>query len=108
MTERLSHLFHFLEASPTDSFTLYSIAYEYMNQGKYQEALSYFERLKSVDPAYVGLYYHLGHTLIYLGKPSDAMIVFREGIEVARQKRDFHAQGELQRALTQAEDEAEA
>ena len=71
----LERLFSFLETAPNDSFTLYSIAYEYKKLQNYKEARQYFSRLKENDPAYVGLYYHLGGVLEQLDQPEAAMQV---------------------------------
>ena len=59
-TDRIKQLMSFLEKEPTDGFTLYSLAYEHLKGGDLNKAEIYFNRLKSLDPMYVGLYYHLG------------------------------------------------
>jgi tetratricopeptide (TPR) repeat protein len=108
MTHRLQQLFDFLEADPDDSFTLYSIAFEYLSAQRWEEARDWFLRLRAAHPGYTGLYYHLGKTWIGMNNPQAALDVYQEGIEVAREQKDFHALGELQRARRQLEDEVEA
>ena len=107
MSERLQQLFQFLEQVPNDSFTLYSIAYEYLNQGDVDQALEYFTRLRQVDPAYVGLYYHLGKAYERLEDFEEALKVYEAGLKVAQKQHDLHAFQELQRAKQQAMDEME-
>lgn len=107
MSERLQQLFQFLEQVPDDSFTLYSIAYEYLNQGDVERALEYFTRLRNIDPGYVGLYYHLGKTYEQLDDFEEALDVYEAGLKVAQKQHDLHAFQELQRARQQALDELE-
>lgn len=94
-TPRLDKLFEFLQKAPTDAFTLYSIAYEYMNQGKNESAVTFFTQLLELNPEYVGAYYHLGKTLEKLNKPQKADAIYQTGIGIARKKADFHALAEL-------------
>lgn len=107
MSQRLQQLFQFLEQVPDDSFTLYSIAYEYLNQGDVDHAMEYFIRLRDVDPDYVGLYYHLGKTYERVEDFKAALEVYDEGLKIAQKQHDLHAFQELQRARQQALDELE-
>jgi tetratricopeptide (TPR) repeat protein len=95
---RLEKLFEFLKKAPNDVFTLYSIAYEYMNRGEQESAKDYFNQLLKVDPQYVGAYYHLGKTWEKLQQPEEAAAVYLRGIAVAQKKPDFHALAELNSA----------
>lgn len=106
-SDRLQQLFQFLEQAPDDAFTLYSIAYEYLQQGKLEQAMDYFTRLRIADPDYVGLYYHLGKTYEQMDRYDRALEVYEDGIAVAKQQHDLHAYQELQRAKQQAMDELE-
>ncbi|MEZ4772207.1 MAG: tetratricopeptide repeat protein [Bacteroidia bacterium] len=96
---RLKQLLGFLETAPEDSFTLYSIAYEYLTLGEAETAIKYFEQLKSLHPEYIGTYYHLGKTLEKMGNKSAASEVYQSGIVIARKIKDRHALAELQTAL---------
>ncbi|MEO0468626.1 MAG: tetratricopeptide repeat protein [Bacteroidota bacterium] len=99
---RLDRLFTFLQRAPEDAFTLYSIAYEYVQMAEWDEALNYFTKLKALHPDYVGLYYHLGKTYERLDQKETAISTYEEGLVVAQKQKDFHARSELQRALNQA------
>ena len=107
MTERLNQLLKFLEQAPEDSFTRYSIAYEYLTAGDLSQALEYFQDLRQRDPDYVGLYYHLGKTYERMEAYETALEVYDAGLAVARAQGDRHAEGELMRARQQAQDELE-
>lgn len=102
LSPRLEQLFNFLEQAPNDSFTIYSIAYEYLSQNQLQEAISYFFKLKALDPDYTGLYYHLGKTLEKQEKLDDAIKIYQEGVAVALKNKDRNAHRELLNALNQA------
>ena len=95
MSKRLPILLQLLESSPNDSFALYAIAKEYENMDDKQQALEYYLRLRAADPAYVGMYYHLGKLYEALQQPDDALNVYNEGIETARRAGDHHALSEL-------------
>lgn len=101
--ERLQQLLGFLQESPHDSFTLYSIAYEYQQAQDFEQARNYFGQLLALDPDYVGAYYHLGKCQMALEEETAAQATLQQGIEVAKRKKDQHALSELQNALLNAE-----
>ena len=47
---------------------------------------------------YVGLYYHLGALHVAMEEPQKGMMVYEEGIEVAKKLNDHHALSELMNA----------
>ncbi|MDF2515408.1 MAG: tetratricopeptide repeat protein [Sphingobacterium sp.] len=100
MSTRLDQLQEFLKESPEDPFLKYAIAAEYLKQQDEQEALVRFEQLIEQHPDYVGTYYHLGKLYEKLDKQEVAIITYKNGIEIARKSRNFHALGELQGALS--------
>lgn len=102
-SSRLQALLQFYEEDPNDPFTQFALAQEYLKAGDAQQALSFFERLASGQPDYVGTYYHLGKLYEQLGRKADAVATYRRGIEVAGRQRDAHARAELQDALLKAE-----
>lgn len=97
-TERLTQLFQFLSLDPTDAFTRYSIAYEYMGLEKYDKAEEHFGILVEEHPGYIGTYYHYGACLLELDKKEEAEAIFEKGMEIARAAREVHALAELQNA----------
>ncbi|MEM6630951.1 MAG: tetratricopeptide repeat protein [Bacteroidota bacterium] len=103
--DRIHQLMAFLEKDPTDRFTLYSIAYEYLKREKLEEAENFFKKLKNIDPLYIGLYYHLGKIYQQKEQWDEAISTFEEGIDVANQISDNHALDELKRAIQQVNDE---
>lgn len=104
MTNRLQYLNQLLESSPNDSFVLFALAKEYESSGNNAQALSFYLRLKEADPVYVGLYYHLGKLYEQQEDFSNALLTYKQGIEISRQTGDRHAMSELQGALLNLED----
>ena len=104
MSKRLPYLLQLLESSPSDSFVLFAVAKEYENADDLAKALEYYEKLRNTDPAYVGLYYHLGKLHEQQQAFENAVAAYKQGIEVARKASDFHALSELQGALLNLED----
>ncbi|PUV21711.1 MULTISPECIES: tetratricopeptide repeat protein [Sphingobacterium] len=100
MSTRLDQLNEFLKESPEDPFLKYAIAAEYLKQNNEQEALDRFEKLINSHPDYVGTYYHLGKLYEKLDKQELAIKTYKQGIDIARKSRNFHALGELQGALS--------
>ncbi|MEZ4825827.1 MAG: tetratricopeptide repeat protein [Bacteroidia bacterium] len=98
---RLQQLLSFLETAPTDSFTLYSVAYEYLSLGETETAIKYFQQLKSLHPEYIGTYYHLGKALEKSGDKTTAAEIYQSGIDMANKLRDRHALAELQTAFNE-------
>ncbi len=100
---RLDQLLAFQEEDPQDSFIRFALASEYVKLGDFERGRTIFEELRSHDPGYVGLYYHLGKLLEKIGDSSQAIVIYREGIAIAARISDFHARSELQSALLEAE-----
>ncbi len=101
--QRLVQLLSFLEQSPNDSFTRYSLGLEYLSQADYSSALGYFEQLLAQDPGYLATYYQLGRCLRLLQRDQEAMTIYKAGIEKARDARKQHTLAELQNALLNTE-----
>lgn len=102
MVDRLATLLTFLEEDPSDPFTRFALAQEYLKRGQTDEAAYYFEALVDDAPDYVGTYYHLGKLYEGIGRKEEALAVYQRGIERARAQREFHALSELQDALLSA------
>ena len=71
----------------------------YRKEGRVDDAVATFSKLKDKDPAYVPLYLMAGQTLIDAGRGAEARTWLEAGITAATQKHDTHALGELESAL---------
>lgn len=105
MSPRLTYLTELLTSSPDDPFLLFAVAKEHEKVGDIAQAIHFYEKIRSTDPAYIGLYYHLGKLYEHRQDIEQAVAIYREGIAAARAAGDAHAAGELRAALLNWEDE---
>ncbi len=96
MPDRLQRIREMLSATPGDAFLQYALATELCNAGDLAAGIAAYESLRSVHPDYLGLYYHLGATLLKIGRTADADVVFADGIARSRAAGDQHTLSELQ------------
>ena len=100
---RLEALRKFLEDDPSDTFTRYAIALEYISMNNSTQAVASFEELLKDDPAYVPAYHQLGLLHLRLGRAEEGRAVLSRGVVVARTAGDTHAQLEMQEAIEESE-----
>lgn len=93
---RLQKLLNFLENEPNDPFLKYALATEYFNVKDFDKALHYYEDLINNHSDYVGTYYHLGKLYEIIDRKEDAIMTYKNGMEVCRKAGDMHAFSELQ------------
>jgi Tfp pilus assembly protein PilF len=97
--DRLEILKTLVAQNPTDSFTRYGLAMEYVKSGDLEGALAEFRALLDNQPEYAAAYYHGAQTLEKLGRPDEARDLYRKGIDVTTRTGDAHTRSELQAAL---------
>ncbi len=98
MSKRLELLQNMLQNDGKDSFLHYAVAKELESLGNYDEALKHFLFIKSNEPLYVGMYYHLGKLYEKMEEPDLALEAYSDGITIAKKIPDFHALSELNNA----------
>jgi Tfp pilus assembly protein PilF len=96
---RIEILKGFLVENPSDSFSRYALALEYVKLGQHDDALQEFETVKNTDPSYVATYFQLGQLYQKLGRTHEAEKTFRTGMTVAAKAGDEHTRSELEGAL---------
>jgi tetratricopeptide (TPR) repeat protein len=99
MNKRLAFLEQHCASAGADSFAFYGLGMEYRKEGRIDDAISTFTKLKEKDPDYVPMYLMAGQALIDAGRGVEAKIWLEQGIAVATRKHDTHALGELESAL---------
>ncbi|MAE62611.1 MAG: hypothetical protein CMJ49_14785 [Planctomycetaceae bacterium] len=99
MPDRLQQLIRFFEADPTDAFSAYGIALEYLKQNNDAEGLAWLDRALDIDPDYVYAYFQKGQALAQSDRIDEARQVIQNGIETAQRVDDPHGQSELQTLL---------
>jgi tetratricopeptide (TPR) repeat protein len=82
-TNRLEMLLGMYDEANHDSFILFAIAKEYEYLGNIGLAIAQFNKLKSLEPNYVGIYYHLANLYQTLEDFHMALSTYDEGINVA-------------------------
>jgi tetratricopeptide (TPR) repeat protein len=99
MNKRLAFLEQHVAAGAADSFAFYGLGMEYRKEGRVDDAIATFDKLKAKDPDYVAMYLMAGQTLVDAGRGPEAKTWLEQGIAVAQRKHDSHALGELESAL---------
>lgn len=107
-TEKLKTLAKNIQKNPDDSFSKFALALEFNKMDRYEKAKVLFESIRNNDPGYVGVYYHLGKTYELLGMEQQALLTYKEGIEVASaNKGEERTVSELKEALAELKMEME-
>lgn len=101
--ERLNKLRELQKSSPNDSFLKHALALEYIKIGEDGEARSLFESILQHEPGYVGSYYQLAKLLERTGDTGEAIMVYKKGMEAARNAGDNHTYSELRGACEELE-----
>lgn len=96
---RISLLKSFLEKDPSDSFSRYALALDYIKLNRLDDAVKEFEYLLTHAPDYTATYYHLGKLYETLGRTADAKKVYQDGISLTAKRGEAHANKELREAL---------
>jgi len=99
MNKRLAFLEQHCASPTADSFAFYGLGMEYRKEGRVDDAIATFSKLKDKDADYVPMYLMAGQTLIDAGRSAEARTWLEAGIAAATRKRDTHALGELESAL---------
>lgn len=99
MNKRLAFLEQHTASGTADSFAYYGLGMEYRKEGRIDDAIATFEKLKTKDPDYLPLYLMAGQTLIDAGRGAEAKAWLEAGISVATRKGDGKTLGELESAL---------
>jgi|ERR1017187_5830046 Tfp pilus assembly protein PilF len=98
-TNRLEILRSMVEQNPSNGFSRYGLAMEYVNSGDLLAAVDEFLKLLDHNPNYAAAYFHGAQTLEKLGRIDEAKGLYRRGIEVTSAIGDDHTCSELQAAL---------
>ena len=96
--DRIQKLLDFLKASPNDNFLKHALALEYIKINNTSKAKELFLGILTVNPDYIGSYYHLAKLLEQTGEKENAIIWYEKGMAEAKKAGDNHAHSELQSA----------
>lgn len=97
---RLEQLIKFHEEDPTDPFTLYGLALEYLKIDVKKSEV-YFDTLLGEFSNYLPTYYHAAKLKTDLGSTKLALEIYIKGIELAKKCNDKATLRELQSAYNE-------
>jgi len=94
--DRLEKIQKLYEEDIENSFLLYALALEYQACGELSLSIEFFEKLRDLDPGYLGLYYPLTGLYNQVGNKDLALIRVKEGLEWALKKNNLKTRSELE------------
>jgi len=99
MNKRLLMLEKLTSSDSADSFAFYGLAMEYRKEGRVDDALGAFARLRAKDAGYLPMYLMAGQMLVEAERSAEARSWLEAGIALAEQRGDHKTLGELQTEL---------
>jgi len=99
MNKRLAFLEQHVASGAADSFALYGLGMEYRKEGRVDDAVATFVKLRDKDADYLPMYLMAGQVLTDASRTEEARAWLDAGAEVARRKGDGKTLGEIESAL---------
>ena len=84
-----------LESDPDDVFLQYALTKARISEGDIAAGLAQFQAVIDRHPEYVPAYFQKGQALAEQGRADEAREVLVQGIQIARQVGDGHAEREM-------------
>lgn len=97
--ERIEFLKSYIIEDPSDVFSKYALALEFIKSGSDEKAEHLMRAINVEHPNYLPNYYHFGKLLERTQQLDEAIKIYKKGIAIAKSQNDRHAQNELQNAL---------
>lgn len=104
MSDRIKVLKQFITDDPGDPFNYYALGLEYLDENKLQ-AIDIFQELVTKHQDYLPTYYQLGKLYEQVGVRDQAILIFNEGLRIAKLQNDLKAFRELNAALEELHSE---
>jgi Tfp pilus assembly protein PilF len=96
---RLEQFKEFVEMDPSDTFSRYALALEYMGVERYAESIHEFQEVLKQDPTYSAAYFQAANAARKNDEIEKAKDFLTRGIDVAEKKGDWHTRDEMKAAL---------
>lgn len=84
-----------LKSDPEDTFLLYAHAKACVGEGDIETGLKQFDEVLKRDDKHVATYFQKGQVLAEQGRTEEARAIVSQGITVAQQVGDDHAEEEM-------------
>jgi Tfp pilus assembly protein PilF len=104
---RLEQFKEFVEMDPTDTFSRYALAMEYMSIQNFDEAINHFREVLKTDPSYSAAYFQAAIAARKAGGTDQAKELLGQGIAAAEKKGDWHARDEMKAMLEEMKADTE-
>lgn len=92
---RKTELLNMLKEEPSDVFLHYALGLEYYKENNIQEAIQYFQKSITLDPAYIAAYYQLGSLFMEIDIVDVARNYLTQGLKHAMAKNDSRSIAEI-------------
>jgi Tfp pilus assembly protein PilF len=100
---RLEQFKEFVELDPSDTFSRYALALEYMGVRDFEQAVGQLKEVIRIDPSYSAAYFQAAIASRGMEKFDEAKNFLRSGIQAAEKKGDWHTRDEMNAALSDLE-----
>lgn len=97
--ERIELLKSYILDDPSDAFSKYALALEYIKSGSDENAEQLMRSLNVEQPDYLPNYYHFGKLLERKKQNEEAIEIYQKGLNLAKTVNDHHTYNELRNAL---------
>ena len=98
MSDRIKLLKQFITEDPDDPFNYYALGLEYLEANKHL-AIDIFQQLTKEHQDYLPTYYQLGKLYEQVGAKDQAILIFNEGLRIAKAQNNLKTFRELSAAL---------
>lgn len=105
MNKRVDAIQQMLLKEPDDSFLNYALALELASSNQHEKATAILQQVLSSDKQYLPAYYQLGKCYEQTHQKEKAILIYKNGIEIAKQQKAFKALAELTEAIKRLEEE---
>jgi cytochrome c-type biogenesis protein CcmH/NrfG len=97
--DRIAMLQEILQQNPTEPLARYSLALEFSNSGRIEEALREFDSLLKLHSEYTPGYFMAAQTLARAARREEARNMLTAGIACAERTGNQHAKAEMEAML---------
>ncbi|HNQ13775.1 MAG TPA: tetratricopeptide repeat protein [Bacteroidia bacterium] len=97
--KRIEILKSYILKDPKDFFSKYALSLEFIAGNRDEEAIVLLKEIIQANPQYLPAYYQLGKLMEKYNNAEEAIIVYEQGMEVAREQYDTKTYNELSQAV---------